>query len=356
MSTIRHILGKSIVIMFVALFSACTAWGCDIPEIAEGSQGQSAAPPVRYHINDCHMHFVDLVQNTDGMDALIREMDRLGVDHTMLTGFPVVKKWDIVDSLRPTYYLDNDSSVYYYSASDVLLARAVSALPAEKRRRIHPFICSFNPTDRNAVDHIERMIEWYPGVWEGIGELLTRHNYLSHMIGGEQARANHPALDAVYELAAKKKLPVNLHSDMGPAWLNEPIYLGEVEAALKKHPNTRFFWAHAGYARSLKIKGAVDIYRRLLSTYPNLSLDLAGSFFGPIIVPDGKVDMEFVKLIEEFPDRFTVGTDRIGRFGADYEKRITQTYALLDALKPETAAKVARENFLKSLPPGGVKL
>ena len=199
------------------------------------------------------------------------------------------------------------------------------------------------------------MLEWYPGFWEGIGEVLTRHNYLSHMVGGEQARADHPALDAVYELAAAQHLPVNLHSDLGTPSLQDPIYLHEVENALKKHPRTHFFWAHAGFARNMHIKGVFDIYRRLLSTYPNLSLDLAGSFFGPIVAPGGKVNPEVVALIEQYPDRFTIGTDKIGRFDGAYQERVTQTYALLDALKPKTAALVARENFLNSLPRQGMK-
>jgi hypothetical protein len=349
----RNLRNWTVAVLFTVL-STAAAWGC-MGDSTARVEDPSPSPAIRHHINDCHQHYVDLVQNTDGIEALLAAMDRLGVDHTMLTSFPVVKKWDLIDSIRPTYYLDNDSSVYYYGAGDVLLARAVSSLPPQKRSRIHPFICSFNPTDRNAIDHVRRMIEWYPGVWEGIGELLTRHNYLSHMVGGEQARADHPALDPIYELAAEKHLPVDLHSDIGTPSLPDPIYLNEMENALKKHPRTHFFWAHAGFARNMHIKGAVDVYRRLLTTYPNLSIDLAGSFFEPLVIPEGKANREVVDLIEEFPDRFTLGTDQLGHFGKVYQERVAQTYILLDALKPETAAKVARENFLKALPRQGVR-
>ncbi|MHC9538695.1 MAG: amidohydrolase family protein [Vulcanimicrobiota bacterium] len=355
MSMTRHNLIKLIVLILFTVFSALPSWSCDIGDSEALKDDPPESPAIRYHINDGHQHYVDLVQNSDGIETLLREMDRLGVDHSMLSGFPVVKKWDIIDPIRPAYYLDNDSNTYYYSAGDVLLARAVSLLSPQKRSRIHPFICSFNPTDRNAVDHVKRMIEWYPGLWEGIGEVLTRHNYLSHMTGGEQARADHPALDPVYELAAEKHLPVNLHSDIGTPSLHDPIYLHEMENALKKHSRTHFFWAHGGFARNMQINGVVDIYRRLLATYPNLSIDMAGSFFAPIVIPGGKANKEIVDLIEEFPDRFTIGTDRIGHFGKEYQERIVQTYTLLDALKPGTAAKVARENFLKALPRQGVE-
>jgi len=355
MAMTGYSIGRFIFLIFFTLITALPSWCRDTGESAAGFGEPSDCFKIRYHINDGHQHYVDLVQNTDGIEVLLREMDRLGVDHSMLTGFSVVKKWDIIDPIRPEYYLDNDSSTYYYSAGDVLIARTVLQLSPEKRRRIHPYICSFNPTDRNAVDHVKRMIEWYPGLWEGIGEILTRHNYLSHMTGGEQARADHPALDPVYELAAEKQIPVNLHSDIGTPWLQEPIYLHEMENTLKKHRRTHFFWAHGGYARNMRINGTVAIYRRLLNSCPNLSIDLAGSFFGPVVIPDGKANQEFVDLIEEFPDRFTLGTDRIGHFGKAYQERVMQTYILLDALKPETVAKVARDNFIKALPRTGVR-
>lgn len=348
-------LKKSVYVVFFTMLTSAVSWGYDIRGGSPGKDASGTAQNIRYRINDDHLHYVDLLQKTDGIEALLSKMDLFGIDHSMLTGFPVVKKWDTIDPVQPGYYLDNDSGTYYYSASDVLIARSVSALPPQKRSRIHPFICAFNPTDKNAIDHVKRMIEWYPGLWEGIGEVLTRHNNLSHLTGGEQARADHPALDPIYELAAEKQMPVNIHTDFGVPSQREPKYLHELENALKKHPRTRFFWAHGGFARNMQINGAVTIYRRLLTTYPNLSIDLAGTFFESIVIPGGKANTEFVDLIEEFPDRFTLGTDRVGHFDVGYQERILQTYILLDALKPETAAKVARENFLTALPGQGVR-
>ncbi len=53
--------------------------------------------------------------------------------------------------------------------------------------------------------------------------------------------------------------------------------------------------------------------------------------------------------MEEFPDRFMLGTDKVGHFD-DYDEAITKYYVFLDALSPKTARLVARENFLKFLP------
>ena len=97
----------------------------------------------------------------------------------MLNGLAVVKKWDAIDPRKPLYYLADDSRTYWYSAVDVLVARAVKSLSEKDQRRFHPFICGFNPTDKNAIDHVRRMFEWYPDFWEGIGEVLTRHDDLT---------------------------------------------------------------------------------------------------------------------------------------------------------------------------------
>ncbi len=64
------------------------------------------------------------------MDALLRAMDETGVTESVVIGMPVVKQWDEGDSKRPTYYLDNDSRTYWYSATDFLVARAVQDLPS----------------------------------------------------------------------------------------------------------------------------------------------------------------------------------------------------------------------------------
>ena len=159
---------------------------------------------IQYRINDAHLHYVDFLQNTDGIELLLKAMDQAGVEHAMLNGLAVVKKWDAVDPRQPLYYLADDSRTYWYSATDVLVARAVKSLPEKDQARFHPFICGFNPTDRNAIDHVKRMFEWYPDFWQGIGEILTRHDDLTALTYGEQARANHIALDAVYAFAARK--------------------------------------------------------------------------------------------------------------------------------------------------------
>ena len=51
-------------------------------------------------------------------------------------------------------------------------------------------------------------------------------------------------------------------------------------------------------------------------------------------------------LIEKYPDRFMIGTDKVGHWNS-YPIEVTKYYSLLDQLSPETAEKVCRGNALR---------
>ncbi len=318
-------------------------------------QSVHAAPPHRYRIADCHLHLVDFLQTGDTLPELLQAMDRAGVERTMVCGMPLVKKWDGAEVIRPNHYRDDDARCYWYSATDVVVARAVLALPAADQARFFPFVCGFNPTDRNAVDHVKRMIAWYPGFWKGIGEIMTRHDSLTRLTEGETARADHVALDAVYELAARHDLPVLLHSDVSSATKREPLYLHELESALRRHPRTHFLWAHAGVSRATDVPTLPQEVRRLLVDYPNLTVDLSWLVYDVCLTKDGKPVRVWVDLLEAFPERFVIGSDIVAKF-AHYSEKIQRYYVVLDALKPETARKVAHDNFVALMPHAGAVL
>jgi len=227
----------------------------------------------------------------------------------------------------------------------VEVAREVGALPPEQRKRFHPFICGFNGADRNAVEHVRRMLEWYPGFWQGIGEVMTRHDDLTALTYGDPPHADSPSLDAIYDLAAENNLPVSVHSDIASVWKREPIYAGEMENAVSRHPKTHFIWCHGGISRRVNVPSVTAELERLLATYPNLSVDISWVVFEDYIVKDGTPDPKWVAMIEKFPGRFMIGSDIVGHF-ATYPHEMQKYYKLMDALKPETAKKLGKENFL----------
>ena len=225
--------------------------------------------PIRYRAADCHLHLVDFLQRTDGIQAAVAAMDRAGVEDAIIHGMPLVKEWPQEERLRPEYYLEDDSRCYWYSATDVLVARAVQSLPADQQKRFHPTICGFNGADRNALDHVKRMIDWYPGFWQGIGEVMTRHDDLTALTYGDPARADNLALSRVFTFAGEHDLPVFLHSNIGSVWKHDPIYLPEVEAAVREHPKTRFIWCHAGISRRIEIPTLTLVLEKMLQKYPS---------------------------------------------------------------------------------------
>ncbi|HWE01585.1 MAG TPA: amidohydrolase family protein [Tepidisphaeraceae bacterium] len=307
-------------------------------------------------MTDCHLHLVDFLQRTDGARAALKAMDQCGVEEAVVSGMPVVKEWPQQEKSRPEYYLDDDSRCYWYSATDVLVAREIQSLSAGQQKRFHPTICGFNGADRNALDHIERMIDWYPGFWQGIGEVMTRHDDLTALTYGTPARADKLALSRVFAFAGKHDLPIFLHSNAGSVWKREPIYLNEVETAVREHPGTRFVWCHAGISRRIEIPTLTQELSRMLGKYPNLHIDVSWVVYETnLLAVDGKPSSRWVALIEAYPDRFLIGSDKVGHF-ADYPREITKYFTFLDALKPQTARKLARENLLAILPKSAARL
>ena len=308
-----------------------------------------------YRFSDAHLHYVDFFQESAGMDELLARMAAANIDHVMLSGIPVAKKWDESEPKRPRYYAGDDASAYWYSATDVLIAHAYRQLPAEQRQRFHPFLSGFNPNDKNADAHIRRMLELDPGLWQGIGEIFTRHDDLTALIHGDVPRANNEALARVYHLAAEYDLPVMLHANITSKRERNPLYLAEVEEPLRNHPHVRFIWAHAGTSMEIhrhqkKLDFLLPTLERMLEQYPNLYIDLSWTMLRPYLLDrQGSPDPDWVKLVSKYPTRFMLGSDVVGRFDSLGEY-IQGFEPFLDALPETVAHKVARDNFLAILP------
>ncbi|WP_043309825.1 amidohydrolase family protein [Pseudomonas sp. ML96] len=308
-----------------------------------------------YRFSDAHLHYVDFFQESEGMTALLEAMAAGRIDHVMISGIPVAKKWHEDEPKRPRYYAGDDAGAYWYSATDVFVAEAVRRLPAEQRERFHPFLSGFNPVDKNADAHIRRMLELYPGFWQGLGEVFTRHDDLTALTYGDTPRANNEAMTRVYHLAAEYDLPVLMHSNITSKRERNPLYLEEIEEPLRNHPHVRFIWAHAGTSVEIhrhqeKLDFLLSTLERMLGEYPNLYVDLSWSVLHPYLLnAKGKPDPRWVRLVSSYPERFMLGSDVVGRFG-NLGSNLTDFTPFLDALPEGVARKVARDNFLAVLP------
>jgi predicted TIM-barrel fold metal-dependent hydrolase len=310
----------------------------------------------KYSYSDAHLHVVDFFQEGDPLPDLIRAMDKGGIDHAMISGIPLMKKWHENEPKRPRYYAGDDAGMYWYSATDSYVAEAYRKLPKEQRERLHPFLCGFNPTDKNADKHLRQMLETYPNVWQGIGEVLTRHDDLTALTQDDTPRANNEAMYRVYRVAAEFDLPVLLHSNITSKRERNPLYVSEIKDALAAHQDVNFIWAHAGTSATLhryqdKLDFLLTELEKLLADHDNLYIDLSWTVLEPYLLDKNQdAAAGWLKLVEQYPTRFMIGSDALG----SYDKiaaSLGEYTPFLSALSKETAQKIARDNFLALLPP-----
>jgi hypothetical protein len=269
----------------------------------------------KYRLIDAHLHVINFVQETPGGDALLYHMDQANVHKAVVFGLPVSKLWTEYDREPPDYYLANDSPCYYYGYTDVTLAELYRKLAPEQQARVYPLMCGFNPVDRYAVRHVERLYEQYPEVWSGIGEMLLRHDDLTAFTYGENPRANHQALWPIYQFAANHDLPVLMHQNVTSVTKNDhPVFLHELEEALREFPRTRFVFAHCGMSRRVNVPFYHQMVERLLEAYPQLYVDYSWIIYDVAICPNGQPDPAWIELTEKYSDRICLGSDLVTKF------------------------------------------
>ncbi len=328
------------VVLLMCAALVCVEYDC----LAASRSGESCSGGVI----DCEIHYCDFNQNTDGMEKLFQSMDDANVESACIMGIPLQKVWEEHAPQRPLAYESDDAPVYYYSVTDVLLARAVLQQPPVRRARLRPLLCGFNPVDRNAVNHVEQMLRLYPNLWSGIGEILTRHDNLSHLTYGEASRANSKALQPVYQLAAQHNLTVLLHSNITSVREGNLIYLEELKEALLANPKTRFAWAHAGTSANIERRQHLQnlhvTVERLLEQFPNLWIVISWTLTPAYLLDDaGKPRQEWIDLVTKYSDRFVIGSDIVGDFDK-LSAALSEERAFLGALSPTVVKKVAHDN------------
>jgi hypothetical protein len=125
------------------------------PPAAAQSAPQRAAPPaVRaadYDFDDSHFHLTNYVQEGTSVRDYLRIMGTR-VGRSTLFGIPLQQTWAYANSgsYAPTYYLQSDAPLYYYSFTDAFIAMAYRSLSPEQRARFDPMITGFNPADMYA--------------------------------------------------------------------------------------------------------------------------------------------------------------------------------------------------------------
>src|SRR6476620_130094 len=237
-----------------------------------------------FEVNDTHLHLTNYIQEGTSMRAFVNMMGTT-VGRAAVFGIPLQQQWSYGNTgdFAPTYYLQTDAPLYYYSFTDAAIAMAYRSLTPAEQARLDPMITGFNPADMYAADHVRRVLTTFPGVFSGIGEFTIHKEFVSSKIAGETASLTNPALDRIFDFAAEAGLVAILHTDADvpfPKPDQEPYQLLQLRDLFLRHPQTTIIWAHAGLGRVVRpVSGQLAILDRLLSNpaLPRVYIDLSWS-------------------------------------------------------------------------------
>jgi predicted TIM-barrel fold metal-dependent hydrolase len=309
----------------------------------------------KYLFNDSHFHITNFIQEGIEMEFYVDSIMGDKIGRSTVFGLPLQQQWSyrVTGDNAPTYYLDTDAPLYYYSFCDAWVAMQYKSLPKEKQERLDPMIIGFNVTDMYAADHIKRVLKTFPGVFSGIGEFSIHKEFVSSKISGDVASLTDPALDRIFEFAAEVGLPVLIHNDIDNPFPKpgKPNYVTGFQDLVKRHPNTTVIWAHLGLGRIIKpIENMGQLFEDMLAdpAYKNLYFDLSWDETAKWLDYNDKSLARTAAIIKKYPDRFLFGTDNIAPDKTEKQLKVYHLYDRLWKLVGEDVTyKVAKGNYEK---------
>ena len=324
---------------------------------------QHAQAPDTDGFHDSHFHLTNYVQQGIEATEFLRIMGTR-VGRSTLFGIPLQQQWSHANSgdFAPTYYLQSDAPLYYYSFTDAYIASVYLRLPKADQARLDPMITGFNPADMYGVDHIRRVLKTFPGVFTGIGEFSIHKEFVSSKVAGETASLTNPALDRILEFAAESGLVVILHNDIDMPFAKtdaEPVYLAQMKALLRRHSKASIIWAHVGLGRIVhpvqvsanaaeRSPTQMEIVESMLSDpgLRHVAFDISWDEVAKYAVASPQSIERVAAALNRYPDRFLFGTDTVAPGGPGPYFAVFDLWApIWKRLTPETSHKVRKGNY-----------
>ncbi len=324
-----------------------------------------AQVPANAEFHDSHFHLTNYIQQGISIeDYLVIMGDRVG--RSTLFGIPLQQTWSYQNSgdYAPSYYLQSDAPLYYYSFTDAYIARLYEKLTPEQQDRFDPMIIGFNPADMYAPDHIKRVLTTFPGVFSGIGEFSIHKEFVSSKVAGEVASLTNPALDRIFDLCAETGLVAILHNDIDMPFSKpdiEPVYLTQAKDVLRRHPEATIIWAHVGLGRVVypdrtmassgtakRSPNFMRIIEAMLNdpTLKHLYFDISWDEVAKYATDTPESVQRTADVLNRFPDRFLFGTDNVAPKNPEAYFGVYDIYApLWKKLSAETKEKVLKGNY-----------
>ena len=316
-------------------------------------QTSSRGAASTYQFHDVHFHLTNYVQ--DGIDAraFLGIMGKRAGRSTLF-GIPLQQQWShrISGDQAPTYYLDTDARLYYYSFTDAYIAMQYKGLTKAEQVRFDPMITGFNPTDMYAADHIRRVLLTFPGVFTGIGEFTIHKEFVSPKVAGDVASLTDPALDRVLDFAAEVGLVVLIHNDVDrpfPRPGDPPAFLQQFRELLHRHPDNSIIWAHTGLGRIIHpVENHLAMLEGILRDprCANVCFDISWDEVAKYVVSTPDATRRTADLLTRYPDRFLFGSDTVAPKSPQAYYSVYDMYQpLWDLLSKEVRDKVLKGNY-----------
>ena len=312
---------------------------------------------------DSHFHLTNYIQQGITPRDILRLMGTR-VSRSTLFGIPLQQQWSYANSgdFAPTYYLQSDAPLYYYSFTDAYIASVYKTLTPAEQARFDPMITGFNPADMYGVDHIRRVLQTFPGVFTGIGEFSIHKEFVSSKVSGETASLTNPALDRILDFAAETGLVVILHSDIDMPFAKtdaEPVYLTQMKAVLKRHPTATIIWAHVGLGRIVhpvqvsaeaaeRSPNHMEIVEGMLTdpALAHVNFDISWDEVAKYAVASPQSVSRVSTILNKYPDRFLFGSDTVAPANAAAYYAVFDMWApVWSQLTPEASLKVRKGNY-----------
>ena len=345
------------------LLGTVAVWLAAGREIVAGPAPSEVPAADTSSFHDSHFHLTNYIQRGIEPQKFLKIMGTR-VGRSTLFGIPLQQQWSHANSgdFAPSYYLQSDAPLYYYSFTDAYIATVYHTLSPADQARFDPMITGFNPADMYGVDHIRRVLETFPGVFTGIGEFSIHKEFVSAKIAGETASLTNPALDRILEFAAETGLVVILHNDIDMPFGKadtEPVYLTQTKDLLRRHPNASIIWAHTGLGRIVRpvqVSAAaaertpthVEILEGMLAdpALRHVAFDISWDEVAKYAVSSPETAARVAALFNRHPDRFLFGTDTVAPSGPEPYYGVFDLWTpVWTQLSAEASHKVRKGNY-----------
>jgi predicted TIM-barrel fold metal-dependent hydrolase len=189
----------------------------------------------------------------------------------------------------------------------------------------------------------------------GFGEMAVEH--FAGATPYQYAPPDHPLFLLLADIAARRDIPIDLHMEAVPQGMplpgelksppNPPALHENIpafERLLAHNPRARVIWAHLG-SDSTGYR-TPDLCRRLLERHSNLYMEIKLDPKAPgknYLLAGEKIKPDWLKLFEDFPDRFIIGTDQHYP-QTNGPERWQAAVLLFNQLSPDLRKRIGTEN------------